>query len=557
MSDQQDLVLVTGSSGLIGYRVAQGLAKQYLVIGFDRAGPPHPPPAAECVTVELTNEESVAAALRAMRQRHGNRLASVIHLAAHYDFSGEPSEKYEEITVKGSERLLRLLQDFDVGQFLFSSTMLVHAPSAPGQKITEASPVDPTWPYPESKVRTEALIRQRRGRIPAVILRIAGVYDEKTHSVPLAHQMQRIAERQFLSHFFSGDVHHGQAFVHLDDVVGAIVQAVDKRSELPEEITILIGEPAALSYAELQNIFGLQLHGRPWRTMVITKPIAKAGAWLQQQLPIAKETFVKPWMIERADDHYELDITRAGTLLDWEPKRSLRESIPAMVAFLRRDPLTWYRENKLTPPRKLRKEAPMPEQQPIIKTHHETMEPEEHHAMLREHHQKFLWAYLTIVILGCWLMTAPFAFSARLGADAWSDIASGAFLVLFGLLSLNPMRMWAPWGSCFAGIWLLFSPLIFWTPSAAIYASDTIVGALAIALSVLIPGMPGMMEMRGAEIPPGWTYNPSSWLQRTPMIALAFIGFFLSRYLAAYQLGHIPTAWDPFFGNGTVRVLDS
>jgi hypothetical protein len=58
-------------------------------------------------------------------------------------------------------------------------------------------------------------------------------------------------------------------------------------------------------------------------------------------------------------------------------------------------------------------------------------------------------------------------------------------------------------------------------------------------------------------VPPGWSYNPSSWLQRAPVIALGFVGWFISRYLAAYQLGYIDTAWDPFFGAGTMRVLDS
>lgn len=557
MPEERELILITGSSGLIGYSVARRLAEQYTVVGFDRAGPPHPPPTAECVAVDLTSDESVASALRDVRARHGNRLASVIHLAAYYDFSGAPSPKYEEITVSGTERLLRHLHDFEVGQFVFSSTMLVHAPSSPGQKIDEDWPLRPTWPYPESKVKTEELIRRSRGRIPAVILRIAGVYDDKTHSPPLAHQMQRVEERQLLSHFFSGDIRHGQAFVHLEDVVDAIVRAVERRANLGADTTILIGEPETVSYGELQRIFGVQLHGTPWRTFRIPKPIAKAGAWLQQQLPIAKEAFIKPWMIERADDHYELDITRARTTLGWEPRHALEESIPEMVAFLRGNPLAWYRENNLTPPRAHRKKEPMSEEKPAIKTHEEMMPAEEHHPMMRDHHQRFLWSYLANVILGCWLISAPFAFSGRFGMDAWNDIASGALLVLFGLLSLKPMRMWAPWASCFVGIWLLFAPLIFWTPSAAIYASDTIVGALAIAFSVLIPGMPGMMPMRGAEIPPGWTYNPSSWLQRTPMIALAFVGFFLSRYLAAYQLRHIGTAWDPFFGDGTIRVLDS
>src|SRR3546814_7396658 len=64
------------------------------------------------------------------------------------------------------------------------------------------------------------------------------------------------------------------------------------------------------------------------------------------------------------------------------------------------------------------------------------------------------------------------------------------------------------------------------------------------------PEMPGMMKMMitmppGSDTPPGWTYNPSSWLQRTPIIILGWIGFFGSRYLTAYQLGYIDHVWDP------------
>jgi hypothetical protein len=65
------------------------------------------------------------------------------------------------------------------------------------------------------------------------------------------------------------------------------------------------------------------------------------------------------------------------------------------------------------------------------------------------------------------------------------------------------------------------------------------------------------MMTPGPDTPPGWSYNPSAWFQRGPIIAMAFVGFFLSRYLAAYQLGHVPSPWDPFFGDGTRRVLES
>jgi len=55
-------------------------------------------------------------------------------------------------------------------------------------------------------------------------------------------------------------------------------------------------------------------------------------------------------MIDLADDHFALDITRARTLLGWEPKRSLRDTLPKMIDALKADPLTWYREHKLEVP---------------------------------------------------------------------------------------------------------------------------------------------------------------------------------------------------------------
>ena len=138
-----------------------------------------------------------------------------------------------DITVRGTGRLLQGLRElgFIVEQFLFSSTMLVHRPAAPGQFITEDWPIEPTWAYPESKVRTEQLIRAERGAIPAVLLRIAGVYDDGCHSIPLAHQAQRIYERRFTSRIYSGSTSHGQAFLHLDDLVDAILLAVERRAD--------------------------------------------------------------------------------------------------------------------------------------------------------------------------------------------------------------------------------------------------------------------------------------------------------------------------------------
>jgi nucleoside-diphosphate-sugar epimerase len=345
----KDIVIVTGSSGFIGSSLARALSDEYTVIGFDRPGPPDPPKEAVNIPLDLTSDEAVLKAMQSVKQRFGQKIASVVHLAAYYDFSGEPSDKYEQITVRGTRRLLGALQEFEVEQFIFSSSMLVHAPCQPGQAINEDWPLDPKWDYPKSKATTEEILLRDHGSIPLLILRIAGVYDDQCHSIPLANQMQRIHEQRLLSHVFPGDTMAGQSFVHLEDVISAVQAAVARRSKLPEELTLLIGEPGTMSYEQLQRAFGRLIHGDPdWSTKVVPKEIAKVGAWLQDAVPAGEEPFIKPWMIDLADDHYKLDISRAHKFLDWYPRRSLRKTLPEMVKGLLDDPLSWYEANGLS-----------------------------------------------------------------------------------------------------------------------------------------------------------------------------------------------------------------
>ena len=190
MRPDNGIIIVTGSNGRIGDAVMRRFVGRFAdVVGFDRKAPKPPPPGCVYVPVEITSDESVRNGLRVIRDHHGAHVAAVVHLAAYYDFFGRPSPMYEEVTVRGTGRLLRGLQElgFRVEQFVFSSTMLVHRPGEPGEFITEEWPLEPTWAYPQSKVRTEQLIREERGGIPAVLLRISGVYDDLCHSIPLAN----------------------------------------------------------------------------------------------------------------------------------------------------------------------------------------------------------------------------------------------------------------------------------------------------------------------------------------------------------------------------------
>ncbi len=569
-ADARPIVLVTGAAGNLGRSVANALADGYRIVGLDRearkvgkAGQGRDD-SFPILAVDLGSDESVNSALQSFRDAHGSRIASVVHLAAYFDFTGEENPLYQSVNVDGTRRLLRALQGFEVAQFLYPSTMLVHAPCHPGEHIDETQPLAPAWAYPKSKAAAEAVLREEHGHIPSVVLRLAGVYDTQTMVPTLAQQMARIYERDLQSHLYAGSLLVGQSALHREDMLAALRLAVDRREQLPSGTELLISEADAVSYEVLQDTLGRLMHGaQDWHTLRVPKPLAAAGAWVQGQLePVVPDAidggevpFIRPFMVSMADDHYALDIRRARQLLGWEPRHRLADELPAMVASLKADPAAWYAANGVTAPGWITPGG----NADALRTDHE--------ARRKAEHGQWRWAHMVNIGLGSWLLTQPLIVGVKEPGLRTTEMAMGVLLMLAAGLALSWRAVWARWLCAGIGATVMALPFLWSTASAAAYLSDTLVGALIFGLAVCSkpePGSSALAAMTGPTVPPGWSYNPSGWAQRLPIIVLALLGLYVSRYLAGYQLGHIPALWDPFFvgsptdpRNGTEEIVTS
>lgn len=562
--DERPIVLITGAAGGVGSALAEAFGDEYTVIGMDQPDKQGDMP---LIGVDLSKDESVRNAFEAFAREHGRQIASVIHLAAYFDFTGEEHPLYESVNVQGTRRLMQALRDFEVEQIVYAGTMLVHGPGEVGERIDEAQPLAPKWAYPQSKARAEEVIQSERGSTPVVLLHLAGLYDAKKGVPTLMNQIARIYSRDLQGHLYSGDLDAGQAFVHAEDMVDAFKRTVDRRASFSDVEVILVGEPETLGYGELQDALGKLLHGdEEWATLRVPKAIAAVGAAVQDKLePVVPDAidqgerpFIKPFMVGMADDHYALDISKARRLLGWEPRHRLSRGLPSLIKALKADPAKWFAANRIPAPAWLQdavEEGTAPEP---LRVRHE--------GLLREQHSRYRWAHFINVALGFWLMATPPALDLQSRPMLASDLVAGLGLVVFGALSLSWRFPWARWACAAIGTWVMTSPLVFWAPTAAGYLNGMLVGMMIVALAILTPPEPGVSPLaatEGPEVPEGWSYNPSGWTQRVLIIVLAFAGLLISRYMAAYQLGHVDSAWDPFFRggpdpkNGTEEIITS
>lgn len=88
---------MTGTAGVIGTALSESLSSDDTVVGPDRSGSKA---ADDTIIFDLTSDESGEHAFQNFHDRYSDRIDSVIHLAAYFDFTGEDNPLCRKITME-------------------------------------------------------------------------------------------------------------------------------------------------------------------------------------------------------------------------------------------------------------------------------------------------------------------------------------------------------------------------------------------------------------------------------------------------------------------------
>lgn len=306
--------LVTGASGSLGRAVVRRLRDTgHRVRVLVRRIPQRTEDGVEYVIGNLGDPTAVERAVAGAE--------TVIHCGAAMK-GGWPEHKGS--TVVGTQNVIDACKRHRTKQLVHISSMSVidWAGSDGAGPVTERTRLEPRpderGAYTRAKLEAERLVAKAAAAgLPCVILRPGQIFGG---GIPLINgAVARAAGGRWL---VLGDGTLELPLVYIDDVVDAIINAVDKRLTGGEVIQII--DPEQLTQADV-----LALAGGDRPIVRVPRPLVFALGKLSEY-PLAALGKPSPIAAYRlrsalARLHYESD--RARTLLDWQPRIGVREGI--------------------------------------------------------------------------------------------------------------------------------------------------------------------------------------------------------------------------------------
>jgi nucleoside-diphosphate-sugar epimerase len=349
-------LIVTGASGFLGRHLLERLKQRYEIVGLARrtqvasGAPIHPNILWQ--QVDIADRESLARVFREIRRADEKSGAGniVIHLAAHYDFTGYNDPEYERTNVTGLRNVLEEAGNLDVRRFVFSSSLAACRFPVNGFYVDETSEPDGSHIYARTKRIGERMLREYAHAFPSTIVRFAALFSDWCEYPPLFMFLSTWLSRAWNNRILGGRGESAIPYLHVWDAarfLEVVIQKLDAAD--PGEVLICSGD-GAVSHAQLYGASTeFYMPSRP-KPIHVPRWLCRPGVYVQLLIAnlVGQESFERPWMIKYIDRQLVVDSGRTRARLGWEPRERLEilRRMPFLIENRRMDPLEWNRRNR-------------------------------------------------------------------------------------------------------------------------------------------------------------------------------------------------------------------
>ncbi len=343
-------LLITGAAGFLGRRLIDHLQGRWSIVAVDRDPPPPAlarRPRLDWQVIDICDREALGRLVTRLAADDG--LSAVIHLAAHYDFTGEQHPDYERTNVHGTRLLLDACADLALDRFVFASSLAACEFTSPGQALDERSPPNGSTAYARSKAAGEQMMRAET-RFPTVIVRLAALYSDWCEYAPLYAFLETWLSGRWNSHLLGGRGASAVPYLHTRDATIFLDRVLERRRDLKPAETLLASPNGATSHAELFHEATAYALGRPRRGLHVPRHLALLGL-LGRDLTgrlTGRRPFERPWMVRMIDLQLVANASHTQARLDWSPRSrfDVLRRLPFLIENRRSEPEIWTARNE-------------------------------------------------------------------------------------------------------------------------------------------------------------------------------------------------------------------
>jgi nucleoside-diphosphate-sugar epimerase len=295
-----DLHLVTGGAGFVGFKTACALASRgERVRVFDVIEPPPLPAGVEFVRGDVRDAGAIRRALEGVRRVYHN--AALVPLT-------KAGRGYWEVNVEGTRNVMTASVEAGVESVVHLSSSAVYGVPG-GCSLDEAAPHRPFDAYGRSKEagEKEAEAARAKGLAVSIIRPRTIIGTERLGIFQILFEW--IAEGRNI--YVIGDGKNLFQFVHIDDLVSAIVLCAERRKSGSFNV-------GAERFGRLKDDLEALIRHAKSRSKVVGLPVRPAMAALGA-LDALRLSPLAPWHYMSYHKDYYFDIRRTMSELGWRP----------------------------------------------------------------------------------------------------------------------------------------------------------------------------------------------------------------------------------------------